>query len=637
MLRSRFLPPPVAPHLVLGMALLFSALLASCQKEESTVTTVTLIAEEFQNDTKFAVDGVHSYWCNSDKVRINDNGEMWVSAGTDQATVSGSFTTPLRALSPASLTTSDLTSDAISVDFPATYQYSTTYLNGNTYQHVQTPMAAYAIDGNELQFKHLTGALMVKVTNSTTDLIYLESITISSDKYKLNGLRPINFTNLTTNSLTTSDDPEKRTVTMRFDNTTLSIPNYGVNYKYVQIPVPPVGDDQHFTVTVKYRNSGSGFVTGKHCYTKTLTQSGSSNKLLRGQMGYVPFEATTSGTGVTEDYFFTDGDYYVIADKWQLLTLGNVSGNIDFPSDAKIKITNNITMTYNVINPIQNVIELDGGGHQINNLAINTTADGYCGLLKNISGTYSSYAPIKNLTINNCTLYVSSDAQYVGALAAKPTKVSITNCSITGLLTVKLQANNGNQVYIGGLVGYPNSGALTISNCSIADIKYDNNGHFYTNNLFCGGLVGTFQPLSENCEITNCNVTISQESNYVQSTGGYVYFGGLVGATGSGANGYMKFMNTIVNITNLNVTSTTADCYAGAWIGKFTNYGGPGTIGLGSNLTSGLISAWHSSSSVGYTGNSSNKYICGQTAFTPSTSETPANLGLTISDNIISK
>ena len=608
------------------MALLFSALLASCQKEDGTVTTVTLIAEEMQSDTKFAVDGVHSYWCGSDKVRINSSGELWVNTTSEQAKVTGSFTTPLRALSPASLYEGDLTTNTVAVTLPSTYQYSKVTVSGSSYQHVQSPMAAYAESGNELLFKHLTAALMVKITNSTGGPIYVESITISSDKYKLNGSRTIDFTNLTASTIPTSANASERTVAMRFDNYGFLTMSSGA-VEYVQIPVPAVGDDNHFTVTVQYRNYGDSYTNGQHCYTKTLTQSGSSNHLWRGQMAYVPFEVATSGAGVTKDYFFADEDgYYTIADKWQLRTLANVGSNL---SNAKVKLTRDFSMSGLLINPIENVKIFDGGSHTISNLSM-TTTDAYCGLLKSITGTYAEHALVKDLTINKCTLQVASSAQYVGALVAKTISYAdISGCSITGLLTVKLMANNGNSVHIGGLVGY-NQSNLTITNCSVADIKYDNNSPFYTSNVYCGGFVG-YSHIGSYCTVTNSNVNISQSGNTLLSSGP-IRFGGFVGYTGATESNYMTFNSTTVSISNLTVTSSGNDCYAGVWVGQHGDQLNTDRRMAGDgNSTSGSFDVYVPSGQTLYYGNAANnRFVCGLAGFKPSTTQETDDLQMNI-------
>ncbi len=92
-----------------------SALFGSCQKEQQELTRLNLIAEGFQNNkaTKLAVDGLASYWVDGEKVYINDNSDVTISySGGTSASASGTFTTPIRAIYPASICSSALTASS---------------------------------------------------------------------------------------------------------------------------------------------------------------------------------------------------------------------------------------------------------------------------------------------------------------------------------------------------------------------------------------------------------------------------------------------------------------------------------------------------------------------------------------------
>ena len=604
------------------------------------VTTVNLFAEGFHNNSnaKFTIDGTGSTWNGNDNVRVNNAGRCNVSVTDgEKATISGSFTTPLRAVSPYNLTNADLTSDAVTLQLPLEYTYSTYGLTGK--QHLQSPMAAYAASGSDLHFKHLTGALTVKVTNSTGATFYLESISVTSDKYQLGGSRVFNFSNLSTIAPVETSDAALRTVTMNFETGSTTLANAAS--MYVQIPVLPVGTGNHFTVTVRYRHYGNDYLNGQHCYTRILTQSDKDNHLDRAELGYVPMTATTSGDGVTASYFFQSADgYNIIADRWQLRTLSNVSSSM--PNHSRYRITNDIPgMTGYTIDPIENVAEIDGGGHSIKNLTINTV-DGYCGLVKNLEASYPTSPSIHDLTLNNVILNVGSGATRVGAFAAQATQPTLSNCAVTGLLTMLLQGNNNNEVYAGGLIGAVyNAGNTSITHCSVADIKFNQNGSFYTGASFCGGIIGYFQPQSSNLSIQNCSVSISQSDNYVQATG-LVRFGGLVGYLNSNDHRlYLTIANNTVNITNLTVTSTSSSCHAGAWIGTVMQTNSGWTMGNGGNSTTGSISAYASTSANVHVGNASNKQVCSGTTSQPDaiiplgSAETASQLQMTISTNTL--
>ena len=174
-----------------------SAPFGSCQKEQKEFTRLELVAEGFQNNdngTKLIVDGGSSTWVNGETVRINDNGELTISyTSGSSASVSGDFTTPIRAIYPASICTGDLTSGTTTVTLPAEYQYAT----DGVHQILESPMAAYSASGNEVHFKHLTGALTVSVYNNISSYIYVDAITVTSSKYRLGGSWTVDFDNLT--------------------------------------------------------------------------------------------------------------------------------------------------------------------------------------------------------------------------------------------------------------------------------------------------------------------------------------------------------------------------------------------------------------------------------------------------------
>ena len=619
-------------------------MLASCQKEETgNMTVLNLFAESFQNNSnaKFAIDGTHSAWCGRDKVRINNNGEFTVNVSESQASISKSysdpdFTTPLRAVSPASIYASDITADWIVVELPSVYEYATTTTSSGTFQHLPAPMAAYATEGDELHFKHLTGALTVKVHNSTSESIEMESISVTSDRYQLCGSKSINFTDLTNINSASTATAAQRTVTMKFpNNNRLST---GADLE-VQIPVLPVGADNHFTVTIQYRHYGK--YNGQHCYTRTLTQSDKDNSLARCQLGYVPMNAETSGTGVTAAYLFQENGYYIIEDRYQLELLANESANF---SQAKVKLVNDVTLSGRVMAPIQNVIVFDGGGHYVKNLAITTDASGRCGLLGRIAGSGIHTAlSISDLTMWNCELRPSADAQYIGTFAgyAENGTLALNNCKVKDLVSINLQANNTQtSVNIGGLVGYVNTNQNNISHCVVDNIYFNKGSYNYvaTNvDLVCGGLVGTqHQGL---CNISNSKVTVEYELgsgyNTVNAPDGIARFGGLVGDTYINNPSYFNLTNDTVRAGIFRVISGGVNnCYVGAWVSgtSFT-----GAIGNGGNVTYGAIDAYCYNTSIARTGNASNYYVCGSTEVTPSASETTSQLDLTITPHNNSK
>ena len=280
-------------------------MLAACQKEETEAgSTIKLFAEGFGGDaSKMIVDHARTYWTTNDTVRINNNDcKVYVinhDTGREEVFISNSssrpLTYPLRALTPKGIYDGWITEDQIQVNLPAVYQYDQVVENGVGRQVLNAPMAAYATSGGELHFKHLTGALAVKITNNTGAQIRLERIRVQSSGAKLNGTFTVDFNDLTSpiGPVEASILDEQR-VTMRFDKQEKVI-GHG-RAVYIQIPVPPVGTGNKFRIFVDYRHSGTDYVGRRCCYTFSKKQS-TAGALNRAELGYVPVTAPEHGEG----------------------------------------------------------------------------------------------------------------------------------------------------------------------------------------------------------------------------------------------------------------------------------------------------------------------------------------------------
>ena len=172
-------------------------MLAACQKENEEPeagSTLKLFAEGFKGDSsKMTVDHGQAYWTDNDSVWINNRWRSVRISSTNSvylyADENAAFTYPLRAISPARLSRGmNITGDQVQITLPAVYQYGQVVYDANTSRQVlDAPMAAYATEGDELHFKHLTGALAVKITNNTGAQISLERIKVTSSGAKLSG------------------------------------------------------------------------------------------------------------------------------------------------------------------------------------------------------------------------------------------------------------------------------------------------------------------------------------------------------------------------------------------------------------------------------------------------------------------
>ena len=566
-------------------------MLAACQKEETEAgSTVKLFAEGFGGDaSKMIVDHARTYWTTNDTVRINNNDcKVYVinhDTGREEVFISNSssrpLTYPLRALTPKGIYDGWITEDQIQVNLPAVYQYDQVVENGVGRQVLNAPMAAYATSGGELHFKHLTGALAVKITNNTGAQIHLERIAVRSSTSKLNGTFTVNFTDLTSIRAQGGNTAE-RTVTMRFDKTPKVIGDGRT--VYIQIPVPPTGSNSKFTIFVDYCHQGTDYLNRRCCYMEKKTQT-TAGALNRAELGYAPYEA--SAHDVDEGwYFFTDAGNHLIRNIWDLrrfATINLASVEIGTP---KYIITKDIDATGITIDPIKvdaaiTDFELDGGGHTISNLTINSDGS-YCGLFKNLATntTNPSHKYIHDLRLSNTTLNISSGTKYAGPLAANTGTASSSTTTIEKCYvystTYNLQApNSPDDKAFGGLIGRHQSGGLVVDRCHVENATFQYNNNSFSNRLYFGGLVGwdnvTFADQSTpRHEFTNCWFA-QQYGNRLSLQSGTAAFGGILGYSNSTtlSPDKMHFSDLRINLSDITaVKSTSNGVYVGAVIGR---------------------------------------------------------------------
>lgn len=472
---------------------LFFAILTvtGCEKQEDNDGMVEIFTESLSGNGKVLVDGADATWMAGDKILLNGSPVMVVRHSNGRAYISseGLNATTYRAVYPSSLNVSNWSTDNLSVEFPKIYHYRT---DASGKQILELPMAAYSTGDNSLHFKHLTGALYVTVTNTSSSPRLLQAVTVSSDKYMLNGSRSIDLTNIDALGPIQNESASRRTVTLHFDDECILPENGGS--KKVMIPIPPVGGDNHFTISVKTYQEGESqsFVT-----TKSQT-SNSDHSLGRNILGYAPIDIV-AGAETREAILSSNGGVYKLYSGTDFYLMTKmISG--DSLKNASFELQQDIDMSGITIEPIVNDKyegTINGANHCVSNLTIRGIKVGneeaFCALFKfsNINTT------IKNIRFDNLNLInenVGTATLYVGAFEAK-------------------NEASGNT-------------ARTFSNCVV------NIGQFEDGNaaseVYFGGLVGQFSP---KLEITDCHVTLPD----VTIDGSFIRFGGMVGSSATNA------------------------------------------------------------------------------------------------------
>ena len=507
--------------LALGSLLALAFPFVGCEKEmDEGDGMIEIFAETMGSNSKVRLDDTNSTWENGDPICINGENVSVVRGDNNRAYIS--YANPQsvnRAVYPASLATnSDLRNDYISLNFPAYYHYRT---DASGHQLLELPMAARSEGNASLKFKHLTGALYVTVKNTANVPLILQSVTVASNIYQLNGSRNVDLDSLNNIApIRTETNDSRNTVTLVFDTGYTLASNASVR---VMLPVMPVGGNGNNLFTIKVRSCSAN---KQSAYLASNTQSaGSDHTLARNELGYAPVNISISEE--TQPLDQQNGHYVVRTPlDFKLMTESITRGKIT--KDAQIDILEDLEMTDIPVTTVNNSHfygTLDGHNHIINNLTINSRdlgTTGYCCAL------FSTSVTIKDISINNLSLIH--------------------------------QRNTDKKVALAGLIGtYSTSqeGTLNINNCNITYNAINISGA--TGSIYFGGLLCEIDSPTSNISISNCSVNTS---NVILSGRSY-YWGGLIASAGSSKA-------TIVNSSwygNVNLTSTVAT-RAGGLIGN---------------------------------------------------------------------
>ncbi len=271
---------------LLAALLLGCTLMTGCEKEEPIPEGAILLnAEGFNSGDKTLVDNTNVMWKNGDEVKlfydggnasgvtktvtVNNSGNAYINDGS-------ALDGPVYGYYGCTVTENDNTP---TITIPN--EYTLTATDHDT--TLALPMVAYnSSDGSvqQLYFYHLTAAVLVKVNNTLSSTITIDSVTAYCSAYKLSGT--INPTLASQNPPTvgTTDGSGK----VKVNVSGLTIANGSI--RDIQVPILPVGNNGTLIVEV-YAHSTSD-ATQKYNYSKTVSLSGSGvsdgDGLARNQM-----------------------------------------------------------------------------------------------------------------------------------------------------------------------------------------------------------------------------------------------------------------------------------------------------------------------------------------------------------------
>lgn len=591
---------------------LLSVLLLSCRKETDSLLEV--VADRFGGDDKLQLDGKYSVWESGDLIRLNGTTAEVVRNSNGHAYIAASAADDVNmAVFPSTLCNT-LAGETVTVSLPHDYTYRT----ADGLQVLPMPMAAVSAGSSPLHFRHLTGALMLKISGP----LVLESVTVSSDKYQLSGNRTLNFGDIGSQAPIVAANALDRQVTMHFDGTAID------GTLDVILPLAPVGADNVFTVSINARRRGT-----RYNYRRTQASGGS---LGQNVIAYAAIDDIMGGSHTDSTYLFpgtgTLQSPFQIATPADFLLMVEAFNNQWYPTHQRTKtydkmyyiLTDSLDMQGASIEPLisfDSNITFNGNGYAIKNLVINSR-DARCALFSNIE----NQAAVENLIMRNTTLRHTSNTNnilYLSPLCAQSGICSITNCIVDGV-TLDISGTSGN-LYYGGIVACCKNGTTTMNSCSVT-------GNFSTLNpitktLQYGGIIGRAEESSTTLNISSCSVNVN---NYSITSTNSITFGGILG--------YMSYSSAVIDDCSWNgamtLTSNNA-VIAGGMVGRCIYGSGSGiflTVNNNCSATGSITANGTGSSYMGaYVGMANN------TSHISIPGTIPDGLVMTLNGNAVTK
>lgn len=312
---------------------------------------ILLSTENFTgNDTKTSVSGTSVQWVGGDEIDFyvgtgsKQPREVVVSEGNAYVASALTGDDVIRGYYPAGLATENQTTDNPVVKLPA--EYSCSVSDGR--QVIALPMVGKAAAGaTTIKFRHLTAAVNVMLKNSLGSALYVDSVVVIADVYRLNASEKyINWGyddfNLTASSMGASSATKRVKVSFP----TALVVAASSEDQSVQVPIMPIGED---SLTIKvYCHSETTNYLYSH---KNASQAIALNQMLTAKLdlntaGHM--EEIVSGNVIDLSQYTGYGVQLVDANDGDILT-GTPGKNVQcrIPDGATVTIRNvNATSKY---------------------------------------------------------------------------------------------------------------------------------------------------------------------------------------------------------------------------------------------------------------------------------------------------
>ncbi|MBR6001286.1 MAG: hypothetical protein IK045_00295 [Bacteroidales bacterium] len=552
-----------------------------------TVLTVGIESKTYLGDSESGSRKV--YWSNGDQIAVNGTAsdelaDLAENAQSAQFTFNGILNTPYNIVYPASIY-----ADATHVTLPAIQTYK-----AGSFADGMNPMAGYSADGSDLELSHLCAIVKISVLRASapgSDEDNLVSVRFKGrNNEQVSGSFTIDYEHatLTGASDATADKVVKVVKSQETSTSTAAV-------FYIVVPAGTYSNgfdiivqDKNGHIMTKSKTASWTAVAGKlynmpeFAFVPTATELGieihNAAELVAFAQNYnngvyadkedlvatlvadIDFSEgtanadfnTTGGIGTKKGDFGTTADnYFLGVFNGNSKTISNYTANVPL-----FKYTRSATF-------IENVTLDNSCSFTVNSPA----ADANHGILVGFhKGTVKNCISNASVIINNIQ-DVATASHYYGGLVGY-NKGNIDGCSMSGNISCSQTGQTiSNDIYIGGIAGYQNE-KVTISNCTFTGNITISDATTYGGiiaagkYIYVGGILGR----AENAVISDCTAGINGASKAIDVRGTFVdAVGGIVGWIASATNSEIKGCHNYMSlsVSNNGARGDTSPCRIG--------------------------------------------------------------------------
>lgn len=524
-------------------------LLTGCKKGDDGMR-FSIFTEPFNGGVKVEIDSIASSWRTGDQV--------WVNGQTGGVSVSDNNSPTLNvsvvswnghyyAAYPASVVMNGNQNGELTISLPQVYQYDE---DESTHrQLLELPMVATTTN-DQIAFKHLTGALIVKVPNTTTRNIMLDYVMVQSSTSALSGTGTVDMGAASPQMIFGADTTH--TVVMYFDECPVVIQPNASTAKDIMIPIAPTtGEGHRFTVTVRAHTQHMQNSSYKYYLFDGKSTVGN---MARNEVGVAPVPSLSENHFVGQG---TEDNPYLIQNKEDYKHFVHCVCMNEL-NEEKYKLVNDINFHGATI-----ILEASSNG------------------IGKFFGVFNGNGKqLKNASVQGVRYVLSRTSHYYLSLFPALSGGVVKDLSVSDVNLIAPQDNSLSNIYAGGLSCHVEaySGGASIQNVQVSNVSFDYPSTSSTvSNVFMGGIVGKVEENGAGTlTMTSCRYEQQTVGDYsVSSMANTVYWGGLIGMVDGAdvtlAECQVRFGgNQQTTGTTVNSSASSLN-YVGGVIGKSTN------------------------------------------------------------------